>query len=112
MPELLSRVLNCISMIFAILALASPMVNNQDQACKRTDEHMALGNEYLELHKEIRNLATEENISKEQLDSITKRISELDKRSRELHISFAGRLWSKLRIRKEMDLDWIYKINT
>lgn len=109
MPQAASRFLNLTSMIFAILALTSPLVNNQDQTCKRIDEHMSLGNSYLALHKEIRNLAAESEITKDQLDEITKKMSELDQQSRSLHISFIGRLWSKFTIHKEMDIAWIYQ---
>ena len=109
MPQWASRFLNCISMIFAFLALTSPLVSNQDQACKRIDEHMSLGNSYLALHKEIRNLATEIEITKDQLDEITKKMTTLDQQSRSFHISLIGRLWSKFTIHKEMDIDWIYK---
>jgi|SRR5581483_1958648 len=109
LPQEIIRILNLLNIIFAILALTSPLVSNQDQACKRIDEHMSLGNSYLALHKEIRNLAAEAEITKEQLDEITKKMSELDHQSRSLHISFFGRLWSKFTIHKEMDIEWIYQ---
>jgi hypothetical protein len=73
------------------------------------EEHMSLGNSYLELHKEIRNLATEDSITKEQLNDISKKMVELDSKSKNFQISFIGRIWSKWRIKKEMNLEWIYK---
>ncbi len=108
MPEELIRLLNTISMIFAFLAMSSPLVNNQDQAHKRIAEHMCLGNDYLEVHKEIRNLATEEVITKGHLDSIAAKLKILDSRSQNFQIGVVGRAWSKWRINKEMSLDWIY----
>jgi hypothetical protein len=107
MSEAAIRLLNCISLVSAILALASPLVSNQDQACRRIDEHMSLGNSYLALHKEIRNLAAGSDVTTEQLVEITKKMEGLDRQSRSLHISFIGRLWSKCTINKEMDLKWI-----
>jgi hypothetical protein len=109
MPIALSRLFNCLSLIFSFLALTSPMVSNQDQACRKMEEHMSLGNSYLELHKEIRNLATEDSITKEQLNDISKKMVELDSKSKNFQISFIGRIWSKWRIKKEMNLEWIYK---
>ncbi len=106
-PQAVSRLLNLATMICAILALTSPLVSNQDQACKRIDEHMSLGNSYLELHKEIRNLVAKGGATEVQLGEITKKMVALDQQSRSFHISFIGRLWSKCAINKEMDLKWI-----
>ena len=107
MPQWASRFLSCMSIIFSFLALTSPMVSNQDRAHKIIEDHMSLGNAYLELHKEIRNIASGEPVTSEQLDGVAKKISELDRRSKDLRIGFIGRLWSRCRINKEMDLDWI-----
>lgn len=106
-PQWGSRLLNCVGLISSVLALASPLVNNQDRAGKIIDEHMSLGNSYLELHKKIRNISTQETITIDQLNEITTKMTELDNKSRDLHIGAVGRLWSKFRIQKEMDLGWI-----
>lgn len=105
----LSRLLGSISLISSILALASPLVSNQEQALKMINEHMALGNEYLVIHKEIRNLSTHEQITNDQIEYITEKIKLIDIRTDKIQISFMGRLWSKLKINKEMDLGWIEK---
>jgi hypothetical protein len=109
MDQALSRFLNCASMIFSILALMSPLVSNQDQACKKTDEHMNLGNAYLDLYTKIRNFSTEDAVTMEHIEEIAKIKRELDAKSNSLRISFIPRWWSKLRINKEMDLGWIYE---
>lgn len=104
-----SRLLNCISMIFSLLALMSPLVSNQDQACKRTSDHMVLGNAYLDLYSEIRDVSTEETVTKEHIDQIAKKKRGLDAQTNVLRIPLVARLWSAFVIKKQMDLDWIYE---
>ncbi|MFA6417255.1 MAG: hypothetical protein WCW61_03635 [Patescibacteria group bacterium] len=108
-PQLLSRLLNCFIFIFSILALTSPLVSNQEQAVKTISSHMTLGNEYLSIYKEIRNISAESQITKEIIDNIYEKVKSLDEKTSNLRISFAGRVISKCLIKKEMDLDWIYK---
>ncbi len=105
----LSRLLNCVTMIFSFLALASPLVSNQDQACKKIDSHMGLGNDYLDIYKQLRDLSTEDSITQAKLGEISKKIRELDKRSNELRIPLIARWWSACVVKKQMDLDWVYE---
>lgn len=107
MPQWLNRLLSCVSVISSILALISPLVSNQEMALKIINDHMALGNDYLELYKGIRNISAENSITKEQVEQISEKIKILDRRTDKLQISFAGRWWSKLKINKEMDIEWI-----
>ncbi|MCX6795785.1 MAG: hypothetical protein NT165_03640 [Candidatus Falkowbacteria bacterium] len=109
MPIWLSRILSFLSIGSSIMALLSPAVSNQDSAFKNVNDHMSLGNEYLGLYKDIRNISTSNTISDDQIQEVVQRIKLLDEKTNFLHISFAGRIWSKLRINKEMDLDWIKK---
>lgn len=109
MAQAWSRALNAISMIFSMLALMSPLVSNQKQACKKTDEHMVLGNAYLDLYTRIRDISTEDTVTKEHINEIARTKRDLDARTNLLRITLIPRLWSKLRIKKEMDLDWIYE---
>jgi hypothetical protein len=109
MAQAWSRLLNCVSMTFSLIAIMSPLVNNQEQAHKKTAGHMILGNAYLDLYSQIRDLSTEEIITKEHLEQVAKRKRELDSQTSELRIPLVPRLWSKLCIKKEMNLDWIYK---
>ncbi len=110
MPSWASRLLNCIAFIFSSLALTSPLVNNQDQATKNVEDHMTLGNEYLQVYKDIRDLSTEETITKEAFDQISKRMKELDLKTNKLRIGSIARIWSKYTINGEMDLEWIKSI--
>lgn len=109
MSQTWSRLLNCISMIFSLLALMSPLVSNQDQACKRTSDHMVLGNQYLDLYSQIRDISTEVTVTKEHIDQISKKKRELDTQTHTLQIPLLARFWSWAVINKEMDLGWIYE---
>lgn len=109
MPIWLSRILSFLSIGSSIMALISPAISNQDSALKNVNDHMSLGNEYLALHKDIRNISTSITISDDQIKEVSRRIKLLDDKTNVLQISFAGRIWSKWRIEREMDLDWIKK---
>ena len=109
MPQWLGKLLSFISIISSILALTSSLVSNQEQAAKIISNHMTLGNEYLDLFKDIRNISTKEQITNEEVNQISERMKLLDRRTDKLQISFIGRAWSKFRINKEMDLSWIEK---
>lgn len=108
-PQWLNKLLSCLSIIFSILALTSPMVSNQVLATKTISEHMSIGNEYLDIYKKIRNISNESEVVKETIDNFSEQIKLLDKKTNNLRISFAGRIISRLLITKEMDLNWIYK---
>jgi hypothetical protein len=108
-PKEINRFLNCVSMIFSFLALASPLVNNQDQACKRVIDHMSLGNKYLDIYKQIRDLSTETTITNAQVAVISRKIRDLDKQTNDLRIPTVARIWSWVVIRYQMDLTWIEK---
>jgi hypothetical protein len=109
MAKRLSSLFSCISLVFSVLALTSPLVNNQEQANKTIKNHMALGNEYLTLYKEMRNISTQNQITNEQVEKIYKKLKLVDNRTDVLQISIMGRFLSKFKINKEMDLDWIQK---
>jgi hypothetical protein len=108
-PLWLNRLLSCLSIVFSILALTSPMVSNQALATKTVSEHMSIGNEYLDIYKNIRNISNESHVLKETIEIFYEQIKSLDKKTNNLRIGFAGRIISKLLINKEMDLNWIYK---
>lgn len=107
-PRTSERILSFLGMIFAIFALISNFNNNRKIADKKIKEHQELGNQYLELYKEIKVLACDINsLSSEKLMEIQKKISQLDQKTNDLKISFVGRWWSKIRINSEMDLKWL-----
>ena len=70
---------------------------------------MILGNAYLDLYSEIRDISTEESVTKEHIDQIAKKKRALDAQTNVLRIPLVARLWSSLVIKKQMDLDWIYE---
>jgi len=109
-PESWQRLISFIGLLFSSLALISVWNNNRDKANKIIEQHMDLGNKYLEIYKQIRNLNTDsENLSGEKLNEIQSNITQLDNQTKRLPISFVGRWWAKLRIKKEVGLDWIYQ---
>ncbi len=109
MPIWLERTLNCIAFTFSTLALTSPLVSNQNQASQTIEDHMTLGNEYLDVYKEIRDMVSNGIITDEQSNQISSKMRTLDQRTNKLRISGAARCWSRCVINKEMDLDWIEK---
>lgn len=108
--ELWQRILSFFGFLFSSLALNSALNNNRDKANTLIKQHMDLGNRYLEIFKQIRNLNSDiQNLSIEKLEEIQKSISQLDNQTKFFPITFIGRWWTKLRIRGEVDLDWIYR---
>ena len=105
------KIFSFISLFFSILAINSSLANNRDIANKEIKRHMEIGNNYLEIYKELRNsFSNVSSVDINILDSYRKRISLLDNQSNNCNINFAGRIWSKVTIKKEMDMSWIYKI--
>lgn len=107
-PEL-SRFLNCIAFIFSVLILTSPLLSNQDRAIATIKGHMDLGNDYLTLYKEIRDILSDSTPTKADMEKISQKMNELDKKTSSLRIGMVARKWSECVIEKEMDLDWIKK---
>ncbi|MCK6462442.1 MAG: hypothetical protein L6Q29_01315 [Candidatus Pacebacteria bacterium] len=110
-PDLAERIISFVGFVFAFLALGSVMANNRDKANRSIETHIDLGNKYLEIYKEIRVRLTDINsVTADMLAGWQARISELDRRTSKSKISFAGRWWSKLRIKEEMDLQWVDQV--
>lgn len=108
LPDIWDRALSLLGLLFSFLALTSLLASNRDRANRTIETHMDIGNKYLEIHKEIRILmANPDGITSEQLIELQRRVSELDRNSRRYRISLIGRLWSKMRIKEEMDLGWL-----
>lgn len=107
--DMATRILSFFGFLFSIIAMTSVAANNRDKTSETIKKHMDLGNKYLDLHKQVRVEATKADIDTSALTSFTQKIAELDRETADLHICFAGRLWSKMCIKKEMDLDWLYK---
>jgi hypothetical protein len=108
-PDLLQRILSFLGFLFASLALNSAINNNKDKGNKKIENHQSLGDKYLDLYKRLRTLYADlDNVTVGNLKNIQKELSQLDN-TKSLHISFMGRLWSKSTIKKEMDMDWLYK---
>jgi len=108
LPDLADRILSFIGLLFASLALSSSRSNNRDRVSKEIKNHMELGNRYLELFKRMRTMAAGSGSPNEEtLDDLQKQISELDAQTNKLRINTVGYWWTRLRINREMDLDWL-----
>jgi hypothetical protein len=110
-PDWADKSLSFTGFLFSFLALSSVLANNRDKANRSIETHIDLGNKYLEVYKEIRVCLTDvDKVTTEMLTAWQSRISALDGRTSKSKISFAGRIWSKFKIKKEMDLHWTDKI--
>lgn len=110
-PELVNKILSFVGFLFSFLALNSVLASNRDKANRSIETHIDLGNKYLEIYKEIRVRLTDvSNVTTDMLAGWQSRISDLDRRTSKSKISLIGRLWSKLRIKEEMDLHWIDQV--
>jgi hypothetical protein len=108
LPVFLQRIAAAMGFLFSSLALTSTLATNREKADQTISAHMELGNKYLDLHKEIKVLATDiTTIDQEKLIGLQKKVGELDAQTSKLRITLIGRWWSWWKINKEMDLTWI-----
>lgn len=106
----IERTVSALGFLFSTLALMSSLAMNKEKADQTIAEHMNLGNDYLALYNEIKLAATDiESVTQNKLEGFQKRINELNSRTGSHRITFVGSCWSALRIRKEMDLAWLYR---
>lgn len=103
----LSTIAATLSLLFSVIALTSPLIRDSERAVKEIEGHMALGNEYLSVHKSIRNKLPLENVTEDEVSQFSLQVSELDKKTDKLPIGVMARWWVKYRIDDEMDLSWI-----
>lgn len=108
-PDLLQRILSFFGFLFSSFALSSTLSNNREKAQEKVEGHMELGNKYLEAHKKIKIMIANRKYDHDSVEKIKKEICALDKKTHSLHISLAGRWWSKMNINREMNIGWIYK---
>lgn len=107
-PTWAENALSFAGFLFSFLALSSVLASNRDKANRSIEAHIDLGNKYLEIYKEIRVHLTNINaITTDTLSGWQNRISALDHQTSKSKISLIGRLWSKFRIKEEMDLQWV-----
>lgn len=110
LPLFGQRVASLIGFLFAAFALNSALASNRNEAERSVEQHMELGNKYLNLYNEIKVLATEiDKVDQARLSQLQQRIGGLNAETSKLRVGFAGRCWSRLTINKEMDLRWLYK---
>lgn len=108
MPDWISRTLGFFGLVFSSLALYSALTNNPQKSEKAMSDHMALGNEYLAIYKEIRaSCLSVEVVSSVQVEEWNARIANLDKKSSDLPISWMGYVLTRLKVDKEMDMHWL-----
>jgi len=70
---------------------------------------MNLGNQYLAIYSELRELVMTDNVTDVKLQKIRKQLQELNSKTASCKISFFGRLHSKLVIDQEVDTKWMYE---
>ena len=105
---ILEKCLAFLGALFSGLALTSVVGTRPEKAERAVREHMQLGNEYLDLYKELRAVhEIGEAIDSDRVHALRERMSGLDGKSSKLPIGIVGRYWAKVRIRSEMDLKWL-----
>lgn len=104
----IQRIAAAMGFLFSSLALTSTLATNKEKADQTISAHMELGNKYLDLYNEIKVLATDiPTINQEKLSELQRKVGELNTQTSKLRITLIGRWWSRWKIDKEMDLDWI-----
>ena len=71
--------------------------------------HKSLANEYLGVFKDLQDIYYSQEDETNKFIAIRDKIKKLDKKTSKYNICTIGRWWSKIRIKSEMDLEWIYK---
>ncbi len=110
LPDVAQRIISFVGFLFSLIALMSIWTNNREKCAQAIKQHRDLANRYLEIHKQIRTqILSGQPVSADQVKGFQNSISQLDSESSEYPIGLGGRIWSRMRINREMDLGWIYK---
>ena len=105
--EAIEKLLALAGAVFSVLALTSAWAQRSDKAKRAVHEHMALGNKYLELYKEIRERSSAGNVGGQVISDFRQRLSALDNQTSKTRIGLVGRYWAKWRLHSEVDMDWM-----
>jgi len=107
LPHWIIKIISCFSLIAVLILLFKKNYFSE----KKIESYRKLANEYKDIYDEIEDYYhscnENEDINKN-IDSIMNKISKLRQKTVELPINILGRLLSKRKIKKEMDLDWVY----
>jgi hypothetical protein len=107
LSRLYAQIISLLGLLYSVWAL---IYLNGNWFSDRRAKHMTLGSQYLDLYKDIRiECAKSEKLSGDLINLYRVRISELDNATSEAPIGFMGRIWSRCRIKDEMNLNWIYE---
>ncbi len=93
------KLMAVLSMVFTSLALM-----NQEEYTK-IEKYMQLANEYKTIYDELESAYHKRDFKS--LDTYREKIKKLREKTSKYPINMIGRLWSKNRIKDEMDLEWI-----
>ncbi len=109
-PEVPQRIISFVGFLFSLIALVSVWANNREKCDQTIKKHHDLANRYLEICKQVRSeIFSGQTIANNAIQNFQSSISQLDRESGEYPIGLMGRMWSRLVINREMDLDWLYK---
>ena len=84
------------------------LIWNEGEGRSYRDDHKRAGEEYLSIHKEIRELFFNDNTSSEEVKSINQKLRELDK-SNKPDIPITARKWAQCAIKKHNETDNWFK---
>lgn len=103
LPDFWIKFCSFIGLVFSLLSLVYAYASNQIEAKKQIETHMNIGNDYLSCFKQLRNMFFLNSISKDQIETVSKEIQSLDKKSQTCKISAIARIHAKLTIKGEVD---------
>ena len=89
--------------ITSLIASILIMVYESQEDKNTIKKHMTIGDEYLSIHYELQELFHQENISKEEFESISKKIKRLNAKEKPIVNQLAKR-WAKKKIEKDNEM--------
>lgn len=101
LPNLVTKILSVIALISSIWLL----VNQKEY--EKVEGYMRLADKYKNLFDKIRNTYYSNNF--ENIEAFQQEMNDLREKSHSYPIGKIARWWSKRVIKKEMNLEWIYK---
>lgn len=99
----LSKLLGALGILDGIILL----MNQKD--INDTEEYYKLANKYLSAYKDLQAIYYSQEEDSAKFNDLRDKIKLLDGETSKYNIGAIGRMWSKIRIKSEMDLEWIYE---
>lgn len=99
----LSKFLGALGILDGIILL----MNQKD--INDIEDYHKLANKYLSVYKDLQAIYYSKEDNSVTFNDLRVRIKLLDEETSKYNIGTVGRLWSKIRIKSEMNLEWVYE---